>query len=216
MECTRCANAIKEEDKFCSNCGCLLDSSKQNISAGSRSVNVGIIGRDNNIKVEKIENYNVEVSKELTKYNREKIVQIPVSKRGMTIFGAINISVGFIGSLASIIGIFTGQLSLNRIIYYSHLPLVLALMVITGAFSLTVTLALKKHGFTRLPIMWGKGINIEDFNGKLAITKINSKCPICGGNIQLVLSNNEHIGVCGKNPKHRYEFDYTTFTGSQL
>jgi len=218
MYCSECGKQFTSKDKFCSECGAsILKNSPQNSVTLSGGVGVGgIIGHRNSIHVEKIENYNLDIKEFEITYQRKEIKPIPLTRKGISAFGKINTALGFLGSIASIVSIFGAHFDIQTIMDYRYFPMICGILFLLGMFSLLISVSLRKQGFFRMPIIWGRGVNLEEENGKLVITTIEGKCTICKGKVHLVSVENDTIGVCDNNPKHRFDFDHTTYKGKSI
>jgi hypothetical protein len=170
------------------------------IQSGPHSINLGTGNSVENSHLQIVHNHGSLDARPIAIIDR--VYSKPVSFLGSPVkSGWLVISgvVGFIGSIASIVGL------------SQHLSVWLVLLLSLTGFSLIVGVNLARHRFIRVPY---SPFNLEaDRQGKIYLTKVEGDCPLCDGKLKLRdIGPKEHKITyvrCSRNPNHLWNFDFT-------
>lgn len=207
MHCCHCGFPVREKDKYCNDCGGkLIEPQNASIAAGEKSINVQN-STITNSSIHTGDNYNNSnnINPDILNLRRE-FVRLPWSAEGKLGESSGFLTLGTIGSIASIVGIVLPYISSFKYISHFLFP-ILALSVMI----LLIPTVLKRHRFSHFlglkNLEYGKG-------GKIYLTRINCDCPWCGTEMKLRMvgpkNDKSHLLICLRNPgMHRIQFDPT-------
>jgi len=215
-------------DKFCGNCGNLLnkvsDKISQNIKidGSNNEILQGSAGRDVNINILKTEKsqQNVTYDKVIKKtYTLKQLLLVP----GVPSVIAMLLGIyHFIGSSASIASLVNTDNSISAV--FSTIISIFALAV-SIAFALSTSLWVAFIWFRKRQHIPFIDIFLEkQGNGLIGNVEFTTKCKIekCNGTLRVksAPSNDDgvrYIGICNENPlQHRYSFDESLLTGKPI
>ncbi len=179
-----------------------MENDSNQINSGSHSINIGSGNtvENSNLHVGDVHNYGDTNSPPVATIDRvySKALTIrdkPVKAGWLAVSGGV----GFIGSLASIVGL------------RPHLSFMFVLLMSLAAFCLIVGMVLLRNRFVHVPYLpW----NFEaDRSGKVFISKIEGDCPRCDGKLKLRdIGPKDHKSThvcCTRNLDHKWKFDFT-------
>lgn len=184
----------------------------QNFVSGNNSINIA--GDHSSINIDNVQ-FNQYPKLDEVEYKR--INPIPIIKyktlENGSILGAIGLVISIIASVFQIIDFFKHGIFISKLSPTLFMVIVIFCSIL---FALGITLRSKfhrtGHGYF--------GINLDVFEDIVHISRIEGKCPICGGKVRLwSFPNNVKIpiGRCDQNPDlHIFSFDHTTFKGYRL
>lgn len=207
MFCRHCGYTVRDEDKYCNECGGKLSAPENGtITAGDRSINAQN-STITNSSIHTGDNYNNSnnINPDILNLRRE-FVRLPWSSEGKLGESSGFLTLGTIGSIASIVGIVLPYLTSFKYIPHFLFP-VLALSVMT----LFLPAVLKRYRFNHLfglkNLEYGK-------DGKIYLTRISCDCPWCGTEMKLRMvgpkEDRSQLLICLRNPgMHRILFDPT-------
>jgi hypothetical protein len=179
-----------------------MEENKNDISSGSRSINLGARNsvENSNFHIGDVHNHRDTTSEPIALIDRVqskplKVTGKPVKAAWLIVSGIV----GFIGSIASIASL------------WPNFPLWLAVLLPFAVFCLIVGISLARQRFIRIPYL---PFNLEaDRKGKVFLTKIEGDCPLCDGKLKLRdIGPNDHKVTCvrcTRNPDHIWNFDFT-------
>ena len=207
MFCRHCGYTVRDEDKYCNDCGGKLSATENGaITAGERSINTQN-STITNSSIHTGDNYNNSNSIDSNILNlRREFVKLPWSSEGKLGENSGFLTLGTIGSIASIVGIVLPYISSFN--YFS--PLFFPLFAVSFLM-LILPAMLKRHRFNHLfglkNLEYGKG-------GRIYLTRISCDCPWCGTEMKLRMvgpkESRSQLLICLRNPgMHRIRFDPT-------
>ncbi|CAE6871814.1 hypothetical protein [Paraburkholderia domus] len=179
-----------------------MENDSNQINSGSHSINIGSGNsvKNSNLHVGDVHNYGDTNAPPVATVDRvqSKAVTVlgqPVTAGWLIVSGGV----GFIGSLASIVGL------------WQHLSFWFVLLLSFTMFCLIVGIALVRNRFVRIPYL---PFNIEaDRSGRMFISRIEGNCPLCDGKLKLRdIGPKDHkvtYARCTRNPDHMWKFDFT-------
>lgn len=219
MYCYNCSQEIINDGyKFCPKCGTNLKdntSKNQTIKLGSNSINIGGNGDNNQYHINGLD-YNATEKQTVIRYNKDKINKLPYDIKKASIFSVILTVVSFLGSMASIIGIFKDSTFSQE---NTWIQLIWISATLLGLSLLYFFSTLKKQEFKGIYTFFGKLLFwLDKKTGEIYRIKVYSKCPKCGSdvNIRKIKDKEKYIGVCDRNLNHKFAFDHTDFTGEPI
>lgn len=179
-----------------------MEDEKEHISSGSHSINLGAGSsvKNSSLHIGDIHNHGHSNARPVAVIGRVHSTPLSVLgtpiKAGWLIISGI---VGFIGSIASIVGL------------SQHLSLWFVLLLSVAGLCLIAGIALVRQRFIRVPYL---PFNFEaDRDGKVFFTKIEGNCPLCDGKLKLrdIGQNDQKVTYvrCTRNPDHIWSFDFT-------
>ncbi|HKS34700.1 MAG TPA: zinc ribbon domain-containing protein, partial [Enterobacteriaceae bacterium] len=178
MFCRHCGYTVRDEDKYCNDCGGKLSAPENDaITAGDRSVNTQN-STITNSSIHTGDNYthSNNIDPDILNLRRE-FVRLPWSSEGKLGESSGFLTLGTIGSIASIVGIVLPWLTSFKYIPHFLFP-VLALSMMM----LLLPTVLKRHRFS--PFFGLKNLEYGK-DGKIYLTRISCDCPWCGTEMKL-------------------------------
>ena len=204
LKCPECLSPAEKTDRFCRNCGTSLLSTpiERSILTGRESINIGVGDlRDVSINIDtQISRLKGEPQALIGRTSARRLI---LKSSWLVISGLI----GFLGSVASIIGLFMG--------FDTPLRLTDPLWFLVSGISmiaLFLGIYLRRFRFIHLGLL---SLNLEGAkDGTLFITRVGGNCPTCGSKLSLLnvgpKNRQTTIVACNRNPsQHRWGFDPT-------
>jgi energy-coupling factor transport system substrate-specific component len=205
--CPSCQNAVRPDDKFCSNCAHPLSTAPQQTifsNIGNRNIGsfIGNTLQNTNINFHETARGEPIASVDRTQQKQLKLFGHPI-KTGWLIFAG---ALGIFAQLADISsGFFSGQL-------HTYMPFWIGMgAMMVGALCLVCGIQLRRFRFASLIGPYGLQSGADN---SVHLIKISGTCPICSGELTLrgIGPKDQKVlmVMCKRNPfGHQWLFDHT-------
>lgn len=178
---------------------------------GKANINVNRMGNDNNVHISHYENCEIGLGNNLVaEYTSNPTYVLPITPKALQRGGGLISVLGLLSSIATLLSFFGFTFDLSELVAYW-------LTFIVGFFIFGFGFSLNRRGFETMPIIWGRGLNLEvQPDGKIAVVRVDGECPVCNGKLSIITEQNQKVGVCARNSNHIFDFDHTLFKGERL